>query len=140
MAECDDLTMNTVSIANRARCKRWHPGFPNDTDWTGADWALAMGGETGEALNVVKKLRRIEVGIRGVMDPSEAELRAALADELADIYLYLDLLAAKYDIDLPSAVASKFNRVSAREGFPERLAPLRSNHAIATPMNAREIP
>jgi NTP pyrophosphatase (non-canonical NTP hydrolase) len=117
-----DLTMNQVSGANRARCERWHSGFPNDTNWTGADWAVAMGGEAGEALNVVKKLRRIEVGTPGAMDPSEVELLAALSDELADVYLYLDLLAAKYGIDLPGAVVSKFNRVSVRQGFPERLA------------------
>jgi NTP pyrophosphatase (non-canonical NTP hydrolase) len=44
-----------------------------------------------------------------------------LADELADVFLYLDLLAWHYGIDLPRSIVSKFNRVSAAQGFPEEL-------------------
>jgi NTP pyrophosphatase (non-canonical NTP hydrolase) len=44
-----------------------------------------------------------------------------LADELADVFLYLDLLASKCGIDLPAAIVRKFNVVSERQDFPERL-------------------
>jgi NTP pyrophosphatase (non-canonical NTP hydrolase) len=113
------LTFEEVSRVNRERCKRWHE---NSEAWTGADWATAMGGEAGEALNVVKKMRRLETGLGpGTNDPAEDKLRGMLADELADVFLYLDLLACHYDVDLPTAIVSKFNRVSERQGFPERL-------------------
>jgi NTP pyrophosphatase (non-canonical NTP hydrolase) len=44
-----------------------------------------------------------------------------LADELGDVLAYADLLAQHYGIELRRAVAVKFNRVSEREGFPERI-------------------
>lgn len=116
----DALTFDQVSKTNRARCQRWHPGFPADS-WTGADWSNAMQGEAGEAGNVVKKLRRAELNTRGALDPSVETLRQQLGDELADTVIYADLLAQFYGLDLASCVARKFNAVSAREGFPERL-------------------
>ena len=64
----------------------------------------------------------------GPNDPPVHELGKMLADELADVYLYLDLLAWHYGIDLPYAIVAKFNLVSARQGFPEELpwpAPVR---------------
>jgi NTP pyrophosphatase (non-canonical NTP hydrolase) len=115
------LTFELVSLTNRARAMRWHPGYPHDETWSGADWSNAMCGEAGEAANVVKKLRRHECGLRGALDLPPDQLHAALAEELADVYLYLDLLAGHYGIDLPSAIVSKFNAVSQRQGFPERL-------------------
>jgi NTP pyrophosphatase (non-canonical NTP hydrolase) len=116
------LTFAEVSAANLSRCLRWHPGFPNDEDWSLADWCLAMVGEAGEAANVVKKIHRQKYGLRGRLDPPMEALGAALAEELADVYLYLDLLAAKAGIDLPAAIVAKFNAVSERQDFPERLA------------------
>lgn len=120
------LTFDAVTQASTARARRWHGTFPSGfigdgTDWTGADWSNAMAGECGEACNVVKKIRRHETGVRGALDAPPAELVEALADELADTFLYLDLLATFYRIDLPTAIVRKFNAVSEREGFPERL-------------------
>jgi NTP pyrophosphatase (non-canonical NTP hydrolase) len=120
-AAVSGLDFATLRRQNEARARRWHPGFPEDDDWNGADWSNAMCGEAGEAANVVKKLRRHETGHHGARDGDEAHLHDALADELADVIIYVDLLAAKYGIDLAVAVASKFNEVSARQGFPERL-------------------
>jgi NTP pyrophosphatase (non-canonical NTP hydrolase) len=80
-----------------------------------------MQGESGEVGNVVKKLRRAEVGLRGVLDGDRDDLLAKLAEEIADTYLYLDLLATYYGIDVPSAVIAKFNAVSELQGLPERL-------------------
>jgi NTP pyrophosphatase (non-canonical NTP hydrolase) len=115
------LTFADVTAANRSRASRWHPGYPDDADWTVADWSNAMCGEAGELANVIKKLRRYEFGLRGAGDPTEDDLRAMAAKEVADVYLYLDLLATKLGVDLPAAVVAKFNEVSERQGFPERL-------------------
>ena len=41
--------------------------------------------------------------------------------ELADTVAYADLLAQYYGIDLGRAVREKFNHVTERAGFPERL-------------------
>lgn len=117
------LRFSELRTANVTRCKRWHPGFgePGD-EWTGADWSNAMCGEAGETANVVKKIRRVEVGAApGPDDPPAIELRRMLADELADVVTYADLLAAHYGIDLAGAIIRKFNRVSERQGFPDRL-------------------
>ena len=113
------LTFGEVLEINRDRSAQWHP--PGSETWTGADWSNAMQAEAGEAGNVVKKLRRIETGVPGSRDPNHDELLEQLGDEIADTFLYLGLLADHYDIDVPSAIARKFNAVSEREGFPHRL-------------------
>jgi len=115
------LTFEQVHAVNTARCRRWHKD--EISPWTGADWATALGGECGEALNIVKKLRRLETfpPDTGQPDGTPAELADALADELADVFLYLDLLAYHYGIDLVYAIVRKFNRKSAEQGFPEEL-------------------
>jgi len=105
---------------NVARCARWHG--PDTEPWTGADWSNAMCGEAGEVANVVKKMRRHETGTGSVNNPSPEALRVMLGDEIADTLIYLDLLAAHYGLDLEAAVERKFDAVSVREGFPERLA------------------
>lgn len=115
-----DLTFREFSDTNRKRCERWHPGFPND-GWTGADWSNAMQGEAGEAGNKVKKLRRIETGLLAAAGDTREQLLGELADEIGDTFAYLDLLAQFYNLDLAACVVDKFNRVSVREGFPERL-------------------
>lgn len=112
--------LTQLRIQGAARCARWHT--PDAEPWTGADWGNAMGGEAGEAQNVVKKIRRIETGTGSANDGlTMAELLAMLANELADTIAYADLLAQHYGIDLRKAIADKFNDVSKREGFPERI-------------------
>lgn len=115
------LTFAELRAANTSRCARWHPG--GVADWPLAEWSNAVTGEFGEACNVIKKLNRIRDGIVG-NKPGETEetLRRALADELADTLIYLDLLALRAGIDLDLAVIRKFDAVSIREGFPERLS------------------
>jgi NTP pyrophosphatase (non-canonical NTP hydrolase) len=119
----DNLTFEAVRTANRSRARRWHTEFPDTRSdgWSGADWSNAMGGECGEAMNVVKKLRRGETNTRGAVDPHRDVLLEKLGDELADTLIYADLLAQFYGIDLDAAVIRKFNAISVREGLPERL-------------------
>lgn len=124
----EDITFRRVSAVNAKRADRWHKGFPNHTDgWTGADWSNAMCGEAGETANVVKKLRRIDTQIQQAEQgehPDEAYvamLKQKLATEIGDTFLYLDLLAQYYGLKMEKCVVDTFNRVSDREGFPEKI-------------------
>jgi hypothetical protein len=45
-----------------------------------------------------------------------------IADEIADVVTYLDLLAHVLGVDLGRAAVAKFNEVSERVGFPDRIA------------------
>lgn len=104
---------------NVSRAKRWH----SDADpWSLADWSNAMCGETGEAANIVKKIRRNETSIGSSYNtPKTKELIPKLAEELADIVIYADLLADQAGINLENAIIDKFNKVSKAQNFPERL-------------------
>lgn len=113
----NNLTFAELRAANTLRLESWHTGAA----WTGADWSNAMCGEAGEVANVVKKLRRIETGNPGSRDPDEDTLLSMLWRELADVVIYLDLLADHYGLDLGACVVKKFNEVSEGEGFPQRL-------------------
>ena len=55
-----DLTFKRFSEVNYARCRRWHNN--NLDDWSVDSWGCALGGEVGEILNAIKKLRRLESG------------------------------------------------------------------------------
>lgn len=115
--EARGVDLDKLRAVSVARAARWHDSAE---PWSGADWSNAMCGEAGEAANVVKKLRRAETGIQQPGPPT-AELLAALGKELADVVIYVDLLAEFYGIDLSAAIVQKFNEVSERYGFPERL-------------------
>lgn len=113
------LTFAELARVNTSRCVRWHD--PATDAWTGADWSNAMCGEAGEAANVVKKLRRHETRTNPPGDPDETTLRRKLGHEIADTILYAFLLAEHYGIDVAANVIEKFNLVSERNGYPERL-------------------
>lgn len=134
------LDLRVLATINAQRCRRWHPD--GSEPWSLADWSNAMQGEAGEAGNLVKKLRRIETGTdagpwshavhstgRAVPHDAATEARIlakGIGLELADTVIYADLLAQelqrKYGgYDLSELVVTKFNAVSHREGFPERL-------------------
>ena len=112
------LTFSKLRETNLSRTDRWNPDGLKT--WSLSDWGVAMEGEAGEACNVIKKLNRIRDGMTG-NEVGEDELYKALADELADTIIYLDLLAARAGINLESAIIHKFNETSFRVGFPERL-------------------
>ena len=50
------------------------------------------------------------------------ELRAMLADELADADIYLDLLFQRAGLDRAACVEAKFNKTSQKVGYPFDLA------------------
>ena len=106
-----------IADALRRRCE--HPkGFNHPLDgWSTSDWFTAVMGELGEAANVAKKLNRARDGIPGNRE-TPAELQEKLAEELADAYQYLELLAQSCGINLAAAVMAKFNKTSRENGLP----------------------
>lgn len=114
------MKLADFSRVNRQRCEAPN-GFNHPIgSWSLSDWMTATLGELGEAANVAKKLNRERDGVPGNTQSKE-ELMACLADELADAFIYLDLLAQSAGIDLELAVIAKFDRTSERIGFPKRL-------------------
>ncbi len=94
--------------ANMIRDKEWDPECKLDLSFFGNELA----GETGEACNVIKKLERERLGLRG----SRATV-AQLAEELADVVIVVDLIASRLNIDLSYAIEQKFNATSAKVGL-----------------------
>ena len=110
------MDMNEFSAANRRRCEA-QDGFNHALeDWSLSDWMTAVTGELGEAANIVKKLNRARDGIPGNAETYD-ELRDMLADEIADTFIYLDLMAQATGINLADAVVRKWQRTSAKIGY-----------------------
>ena len=110
--------LREFSKINRERSDRWHPD--GIESWSLSDWGVALAGECGELCNVIKKLNRSRDGLVGNSD-SDYKLQLQLGDEIADVFCYLDLLAQRAGLSLGECVRIKFNAVSARNGFPERI-------------------
>lgn len=110
------MNFNDFSVLNRRRCEAKN-GFNHKLeDWSLSDWMTATIGELGEAANVAKKLNRVRDDIPGNSE-TPSELQAALADEIADTFIYLDLLAQSQGIKLEDAVIDKFRRTSEKIGY-----------------------
>lgn len=110
------MNMRDFSVINKRRCEASN-GFNHKLrDWSLSDWMTACVGELGEAANIAKKLNRVRDGIPGNRE-TEGDLRAALADEIADTFIYLDLLAQSQGIVLEDAVKNKFERTSKKIGY-----------------------
>lgn len=116
--ENQPLTFEALRAANTARIplyKNAHgrlahitpPGAVPGSDWSPAQWFQAVAGELGEYGNIRKKFER------GDYDPEHFRHRAM--GELADIVIYLDILALQLGISLAEAVRYKFNLVSLHQ-------------------------
>lgn len=111
-----DLTFSTFSQANRKRCEAPN-GFNHKlSDWSRSDWLTAAMGELGEAANVAKKLNRFRDGIRGNKEQEE-ELRNKFRREIADVFVYLDLIAQAEGFQLVDAICEVFNAKSEEIGY-----------------------
>lgn len=114
------MDLRHFSIENHKRCTSLH-GFNHPlSTWSTSDWMVAVLGEAGEAANIVKKLNRVRDGVPGNKETAQ-QLKEMLADEIADTFVYLDLLAQSLDLDMETLVRSKFNKVSKRIGYPFEL-------------------
>ncbi len=113
----EPMAFAAFSSANRRRCES-PEGFNHALDsWSLSDWLTAAVGEFGEAANVAKKLNRVRDGIPGNKH-TEAELRAMFRREIADVFIYLDLIAQSQGFDLAEAVRETFNAKSRELGCP----------------------
>lgn len=117
------LTFNKLRKANVKRLPLFksRSGKPahsekDGSDWTDGDWVCAVVGELGELANLIKKRKR------GDFDGNEKyNYEQEIADEIADVQTYLDLLAFRLGVDLGKATIDKFNRVSDRVGCNVKL-------------------
>lgn len=109
------MTKHTnLRAANIARDKEWNTGTERvSLAFRGNELA----GEVGEACNVIKKLERERIGLRG----SVASV-SMLAEELADVIICTDLIAMDAGIDLETAVREKFNATSKKVGLKTVMA------------------
>lgn len=106
-------TYPTLRSANIARQMEWDGDNQISASYRGNELA----GEVGEACNVIKKLERERMGMPG----SRATVDE-LANELADVLICADLIAAHYGVDLEAAVQRKFNATSEKVGLSTRLS------------------
>lgn len=100
--------LELLRAANIARQAEWCPDQVPDLSFRGNE----LGGECGEAQNVIKKLERERHGWAG----SRASVDH-LAQELADVIICCDLVAQQVGIDLWQAVVAKFNATSVARGL-----------------------
>ncbi len=111
------LSFDDLRRANVVRCEE---SYHEIEAWSPTDWACALAGEVGEACNLVKKLRRLassrQETVAVLQTTSARVLVDQIADELADVVIYADLLSARLGIDLTDAVRAKFNDTSLRIG------------------------
>lgn len=115
--DTEALDFDSLRSANVARCNRWH-GDAGIAGWSTSDWVTAIVGELGELAGLIKMRNRERDGLTGnKFSPTDLQI----AKEIADVAIYLDLLAARVGVDLGEAIRNKFNEVSVRNGFPERL-------------------
>jgi NTP pyrophosphatase (non-canonical NTP hydrolase) len=102
----------TLRSANLARDKEWCGDVVLSESFLGNELA----GEAGEVCNVIKKLERERLGLRGSRDTVEH-----LAEEIADTMICLDRIAMRYGIVISHAVRKKFNATSEANGLKTRL-------------------
>jgi NTP pyrophosphatase (non-canonical NTP hydrolase) len=104
----------------RANVDRCDVAFHKCEDWSLTDWATALGGETGEAQNLIKKIRRGDktTFVKGKLVPLTNHL---VGMELADVIIYADLLAQRLGLNLGALVRMKFNLVSEEKKCKHRL-------------------
>jgi NTP pyrophosphatase (non-canonical NTP hydrolase) len=107
-AQTQMLTLATLQRIHIQRQEEWCPDQKPDLSFRGNE----LGGECGEAQNVIKKLERERHGWRGSRDTVEH-----LAEELADVIHCAVLVAITAGIDIQSAVVANFNNTSKKNGL-----------------------
>lgn len=112
------MEFSEFSRMNRKRCESPR-GFNHVlSSWSLSDWMTATMGELGEAANVAKKLNRARDGIPGNAE-SPSVLQEMLADEIADAFIYLDLMAQSQGLKIEDIVLRKFLKTSLKIGYVE---------------------
>lgn len=97
--------MQSFAELREANVERLTQIHPASLDWSIGDWGCALAGEVGELCNLLKKTRRGEdIPIKDI------------AHEIADVQIYLDIIAYQFGLDLAGVTAEKFNITSAKLG------------------------
>lgn len=116
------MNISEFQRINAIRAKRWHQD--GKTNWNLLEWAGAMCGEAGEAANVAKKARRIEMELpnklSGLDISNYPELRFQLGREVADTIIYGLIILSELDLDASAVLSDVFNKKSNEYGFPEK--------------------
>lgn len=99
--EIEKTFLELLREKNIERCEKFFGHAVNE--WNNEKWMLALIGEFGELANLFKK--QIRGDVVGHIDEK-------IKNEIADIFIYLDLLCANNNIDIANIVMSKFNVVS----------------------------
>jgi NTP pyrophosphatase (non-canonical NTP hydrolase) len=100
--------LSILRQANETRQKEWDPNNNITIEYRGNELA----GEVGEACNLIKKLARERLGLRGTRTNNYE-----LAKELADIIICVDLIAMQLGFELNYAIKQKFNETSSKYGL-----------------------
>lgn len=136
------LSFDELKATNKLRCEM---AFHSVEAWTPWEWSNAMAGECGEACNVTKKMNRIWPANQFKQcwnkpeDQRMAELEQKLADEIADVVIYADLLATRIGRSLGECVRHKFNEKSDEIGSHVKLAAPSSGIAVPPPKTPDEL-
>lgn len=114
------LTFDALRRANMQRLPRFknRKGEPahskaDGSDWSLNDWYTAAAGEMGELGSKLKQIRRGDISLGDDVTLIE------VAKEIADVIIYLDILAYQLRLSTGAIVRAKFNEVSERVGCPD---------------------
>jgi hypothetical protein len=97
--------------ANEKRALLWDPDSKLDSSFHSNEFAGELA-ELAIVCNVIKKLERERLGIKGSRDTVEH-----LGSELADVVICASKIAVRYKISLWSYIVGKFNATSEAQGF-----------------------
>ena len=129
----DSLTFHALRIANIARQAEWPGGEYVDLAFRGLELAgeigeatdavvdlLSISAASGRLANKLKKITRLDRGIKGTTEERAVLLKEVMA-ELADVVICVDLVAMQLDVSLQQAVRGKFNATSLKHSLRTRL-------------------
>lgn len=108
-----DLTFKDFQALNRKR-RFTAKAFKRSRTMDTRDFAMAMGGEAGELLNVFKKIKR--------GDFTEKQARKKILHETADVITYAIALIDNENEDTAKVLMEKFEIVNRRIGWKNKRA------------------
>lgn len=114
------MDISELQKINIQRAEKWH----GTDDWSLLEWSGAMCGESGEAANFAKKLKRLTTNLpnkqAGIDFNDLAKLQRGLAREVADSIIYGLIILSKLDMNASEVIANVFDQKSIEYGFIER--------------------
>ncbi len=123
LTEQQTTTLRSIAAEARANSERWFPTVHDPEQAVvplAVHYALGLAGEAGEVANLIKK------GLRRGLELSED----GLADELADVFIYLLLLADEAGIDLLAAYEHKRDICEGRWGHDAPMTPAAGTRVV----------